>query len=381
MSLLRAVREGYNSGVITRPEVDEVILKSAVAESTYTDAAMVELVQSVYKVQEAFDVADVMGEYAVIEGTMDAEAVLEGMVTSSLEKIKQAFQTFWKKITAFFAEVKKAIKAFFSRGEKFVKEYETELKKKDTKEFKFMGFPYDVDGGDSKIEAVSDACGKEVNRVLSASDKTVAELKDAFSSTTGDDARTVDNSVTIHEKIAGGKLDDSSEYIEKVIKGITGLGAADISEMKEKITEAYRGGEEAAIEIQNFDKGKNVGGMCDYVKSNAKTISAIEKEQKKFDADLNAIIKMVDSFANKKETQGETYKVASTMSGMLTKVLNLRKSAVDIQIAMHKEVAGAYDNYLHKLLGYKKKEGVGESFNEPVATGVSSLLEAAQGYI
>ena len=339
----------------------------------WVDSALESLVNDIYSVDKAYHTADIIAEVKVIREGADPSVLLEGIVNSGIEKIKNAFKTFWAKLKAWFGEVKRQFKLIFTKGKEFIKEFRTELDKKPVKGFTYTGKEYDLDAGDKEGEKIFDAVEDKV--------AALTNWKVAEKMTAGDVSK--DDYIAFLKGAGidmGGQGDMSSSDIQdKFIKdGKFAKGSANISELNENLVKMYHKGNDAD-ETAVIDDFANVSkdDMMAHVESYEKAVKEIEKSEKKFDALMNKIIKAYDSIS-KKDLGGDdaAYKQAQFASRAITALLAVGKVPSSVKQSMYKEAAHQYERVLKSFLRWKPaKESV------EVEPQTDSLLEQAMGMI
>ena len=103
MSLARTLIQG--SDFAGNLDVSMYYTGKATMESSWLDYACESLHMDIFNANKAYLVADVMGEVQVIKEGADPEVLLENILTSGFEKLKEAFKKFLAKIKEWFKKV------------------------------------------------------------------------------------------------------------------------------------------------------------------------------------------------------------------------------------------------------------------------------------
>lgn len=385
MSLARALLSGVSESSLDLTGYD--FEATASMESYYLDAACESLLQDIFNVDKAFMVADVVGEVQVIKEGADPAVLLEGMIGDAFNKLKEGFKKFLAKIKAWFAKVKKFFQVLFMNGKELAKKYGDEINKKSTKGFKYKGFKYTIKAGDDLVDKISDGVTKEIEKLTGLQQINLSGFVDADS----DKQETYMKSMTYKKEAANGDIVEkalktgvsgvtkdtsTSDYQDKLVKLV--CGASDMSDMSEKINDAYRNKDTEKIEIEDFE-ANDPSEMLDFLKTFDKAIKDANKKESDFEKDVKTVIKMLDKISsqtNKKEETGNTYtyKLASKVSSFISAALSVRKTACDKKVATYKEINSSWTSVLKSFL--LKKEVKESAFFEDF-DGMISLTEAA----
>lgn len=351
---------------LTQSNPEAALEFNAVAEAAFTDNAICELTMELFHVAESADIAGIIGGYAVQEGAAQADVLLENIIKTSYAKIREAFKKFGEKMKAFFEQVRKVLKSIFMKGKDFVKEYKQELKGKSTKGFKYTGYQYQIDKGNTAADKIFDAVESNIEKVLGL-----------FKSNSADTYKTIlDDEAAFKEKLGqlqGYKISDN--FADSVAKGMAkhaGLSNVDdITELKAELVKLYRGSEEKE-EIKEFE-GVSVDAMCSFIEASEAKIGEFTKAEKDFTTAISNIIKVIDSLDNTSGDSAEqtaAYKLMSKVSSKLTTYLNTGKAAIDIKVAIYKEAANSYESVLRSFLRYRAFKGAVKE-NTSVTEGMS----------
>lgn len=346
---------------------------NAVAEAAFTDNAICELTMELFHVAECADIAGVVGGYAVQEGTAQAEVLLENIIKTSYNKMKEAFKKFGAKMKAFFEQVRKVLKSIFMKGKDFVKEYKTELTKKDKKGFKYEGYKYEIEKGTAAADKMFGEASRSVDTMLyvimgnSTSYKNLLDDEDAFKDAL---SKVVAGQIKTNDNFA-------DEFAKTMAKAGSLSGVSDITELKQELVSLYRGGDSKET-VEEFE-GISVADMCSFVESADKKITEFNNAEKEFDTAINKIIKVIDGLDGKTgETDEQTaaYKLMNKISSKLTTLLNSAKAPLDVKVAMYKEAASQYESVLKSFLRYRGFRG---PVKESAALEGMSLVEQMLG--
>lgn len=347
MSLARTLLNGVSESAIdiTGFECGEVSMES------YTlDSACEALVSDIYTVDKAYHTADIIGEVQVIKEGADGEALLEGMIQSGFEKLKNAFKKFWAKIQAWFAAVKKYFKSLYLKGKDFVKEFKKDIIDKKEIGFKYHAFKYTFSKGDSACDGVFSTINSKIDKVASNL------VKDANGN------RNLDGIETSLSNEMGPETKDDmkigSDYAEMIIKQLGVSGATTTSELAEELAKSYRDGEQDASDFEEFESNTK-NEMLDLVENSDKKIKDFEKLERDFEKDVNKVIKALDGIKKSDDKGNElVYKLAQRRSSQATQLLNIGKIPCDVKIAAYKEAASSFRSILGSFVRFKPaKEG------------------------
>ena len=350
----------------------------AVATESWTDTALESLMSDIYDIDKAYHTADIIAEVKVIREGADPAVLLEGIVSGGIEKIKNAFKTFWAKLKAWFAAIKRQFKIIFTKGKDFIKEFKTELNKKTEKGFTYTGREFTIAAGDTEGEKIFKAVEAQVNKLTDwskAEKMTSGDVdKDAFITFLKDKGLPVDS------KDVGMS---SSDIQDKFIKDNKfAKGATDISELNERLVEMYHNGNDSDYTTA-IDDFANVGKsqMMDFVENYAKAVKEIEKDEKQFDTLMNKIIKAYDGISKKDVGENEAaYKQAQYASRAITALLAVGKVPSTVKQAMYKQAAAQYESVLKAFLRWKPAKESAEVEENEDEDG-DGLLEQAMAMI
>ena len=379
MSLTRTLLNGVSESIdITGFECGEVSIES------YTlDAACEALVSGIYDIDKAYHIADIIGEVKVIKEGADPEALLEGMISSGIEKLKEMFKKFWAKIKSWFAAVRKYVKSFTLDCKNFVKEFRKELEQKKVTGFKYTAYKYtfnvdnDVNSIFANIQGRLTKCAEGI-QTDSDRKRNLSDLQDRLATKQS----TYDSQNTKSKKNLMKQQEDlktGSEYEEDIIKKMNYKGATTVSELNDELTKAYRDGEEQEQEFSEFESC-SVSDMLNFIESFEKEISDYEKKERVFESETNKLIKALDSVKKLDDGSNEyAYTIAHKHSLQASKLLTIGKTVCDVQISAYREAGKKYRSILGSFLRFKEaKESV--SYNDRTAT-TESLLDVAMNLL
>ena len=340
----------------------------ATCESTYFSSACVDLFTDVLECDRIYATMDTIATAKVITEGADPEVLFEGMIASGIEKLKEVFRKFIAKIKEFYNKAIRYIKSYTLTGEKFVKEFKKDLEQKEREKegtFKYKGYDYNPDGGDSKADALFKQITDKFNGIYtglelaSMKDKSNEEIVSAVKElsktssegrTTGDDGKY--------------KWASSSDYKEKVISDLNFEGATNETEISNELAKIYRGDAEEKEDVEDFGRS-DVTSMCNYITNSNKKIQQLKKDQKKFEDTVNKVITKLDKIEKlMPEEKGKTpvykdyYGQASALSKYATVLLNLGRIPCNTKISMAQEIT---KNYEATLKAFLRKKIVAES--------------------
>ncbi len=376
MSLARTLLNGVNESIdITGFECGEVSIES------YTlDAACEALVNDIYSVDKAYHIADIIGEVKVIKEGADPEVLLEGMIMSAIEKLKNMFKKFWAKIKAWFDAVRKYVKSFTLDCKNFVKEFRKELEQKKVTGFKYTAYKYtfNVDNQvkswcatlDTKVTECAAGLAKDADGKRNLSNL-VSELGKG-----GNSAYDANTDAGKNKMKDANALTTGSEYAEEVLKALDVSGATTESELRTELDKLYRDGEEQEQEFEEFESC-SVSDMLDFIESFEKKVSDYENDEKKIETDINNVIKALDKIKSTDTGSNDLIvKYANKYSQRATKLLTIRKIFVDAKVSAYREAGKSYRSILGSFLRRKPvKEGAGMD-DEEVEEGKCGSKEA-----
>ncbi|MCM1218703.1 MAG: hypothetical protein NC548_29800 [Lachnospiraceae bacterium] len=311
----------------------------AAMDFSVTDGAVMEMMRTISAADRVVQSADVMASMKyILEGT-DVTVVMENVVSDAITKIKNGFIKLKNTIVAWFNKAVKFFQSLFKSGKEFVTAYGGELKKKSTSGFKYYGYEWNKGKGDSVVDKIFSATDREINSMISdlgkAADSNADNLQ--YSKTN----------------------DGESDYGDTVIGGMS-IGASNISEMKEEIVKAYRGGTTDKTTEAELTSSK-VSDYLSYIETGKDVISKIKKTESDFEKRLSSIISTLDKIAGKEDSSGDKQKNASAVSRCLTTLLTIKKSASESQVASYRDMLKAETAILKKFLHWGGKKDTTEA--------------------
>lgn len=376
----------------------------AIAESTWVDSACESLISDIYKVDKAYHTADIIGQVQVMQEGANPEVLLEGIIKSGIEKIKEAFRKFWAKLKEWFKKVKDYFKAMFLTGSKFVKEFKKAIQDKKADGFKYTAFKYTLDSGEG--EAVFGKVKEKISDLTSTLDKLVTVRKEVDPKTVTGPVQTFTHNEdgkeasqgkvwinTSQTKLVRGSYDDfndtalakslgnkklgelsATEFQDDFIKKL-GKKSDDITELTDYLKATFRDGDDEESEWEDFESNSKAD-MMSLIENGGKVISDIERDEKKFEDAINSIIKAYDKVKTTDATGEDGYKAAQKISGYLSALLAVGKVPSTTKVDAYKEAMASYERILKSFLRWKPvKEGYeGYGSMEPAT---ESLLDAA----
>lgn len=331
--------------------------EGAMPTMEYSDQALYEFAEDIYKIQAGLYVSDIMLEEAIMtESNCNPEALLENVFTDMFAKIKDALKKLWAKITGWFKEVRKHLEIVFGNGVTVVKKYENELKEraKNAKDYEYTGYVYDI----AKFDSTIDKWSKAAEDKLAKLDGVSGDTYDAYASKFGD---------------LGTQTTD--DFSETLIKGLTNK-ASNMSELKEELLSIARSDADRTEKIIGF-KGNSVTEMIDFVKNNSKALAQIDKDKSATDKRFNEVIKGYDklekSLADKK-IEGIT-KLINQATSNAKFCLSVCQNLNNCRQQIYKEAFGTYVRALKGLLTSRDAKPAKEGFTNVDSS--SSILESA----
>lgn len=376
----------------------------AIAESTWVDSACESLISDIYKVDKAYHTADIIGQVQVMQEGTNPEVLLEGIVKSGIEKIKEAFRKFWAKLKEWFKKVKDHFKAMFLTGSKFVKEFKKAIQDKKADGFKYTAFKYTLDSGEG--DTIFDEVKDKISDLTSTLEKVVTIRKEVDPKTVNPPTQTFRQNEdgkdaspgkvwvnTNTTKTVKGSYDDfndaalakslgnknlgelsATEFQDDFIKKL-GKKSDDITELTDYLKATFRDGDDEESEWEDFESNSKED-MMSLIENGGKAISDIERAEKKFENAINSIIKAYDKVKSTDKSGEAGYKAAQKISGYLSALLAVGKVPSTTKVDAYKEAMASYERILKSFLRWKPvKEGYeGYGSMEPAT---ESLLDAA----
>lgn len=328
--------------------------------SEYLSAAMVELTESLCDIDKQYMVADVIGSVKVLTEGADVEAVTEGIISTGIEKIKAAWKKLLAKIKEYYKKVVDFFKAMFLTGKKFVDEFGARLQDKAASaNFKYSGYEYKKDAGDSLI-----------NKIVTSGTTTVKKLMNDFN---GDLTTAQGLSKSELGKLVGTTNEDDlklseSEYEDKFCSDNS--GATNLEELVKKIGKTYRDGD---IKSEGVSLSKSDATMmCEFISSSNKVIRTINDDQEALSGSINGIIKKLNSLG--KDDEG--YKAASIVSRYMTRIVTVMERSTAERVTIYREMVRNFTAVLKALYRFKPaKEGFDPSMDVEMEEGCDQTAD------
>lgn len=349
MSLVTTLMQGAaNAGYVNTAAIQEGF--GNITDDFLTEA-VVALTNDIYKVEEAYFTADIIGSCKVVTEGASADVIMESMVSSGVEKLKAAWTKFLAAIKSFFDKVITFFKSMMMSGSKFVSTYQAQLKEKakTAKEFKYNGYDYNRSAGDAAADKAKKAIAAKINEFMGG-----FSYVDAANTNTDD----------LLEKLHLGKGDSkktASDVAEELVKSIDS-SCSSSSELKAAIVKAYRNDADSKSK-QTLGGASDITAMCSWVSKAGDAIKKVKSDKADFESKVTAIIKKMDTLGNKKgtnKTEQAKYTMASTISSYMSVIMNLYKAPCDATITAYKEMNRVYTNVLKMFLNFGKAKKVGE---------------------
>lgn len=354
------------SGVTESIDVSGYDFGEVTTESTFVEAACESLFTDIYTVDRAYHIADIVGEVKVVREGADAQALLENIITSGIEKLKNAFKKFWAKLKAWFESVKKFFKSFFLKGKDFVKEFRKEIMDKKVTGFKYHAYHFTFKDGDAVGEKIMSAVSTKIDTLASY-------IKDANGKM---DTKKFSEGYGSHS--SGDGFASSSDYQEHIIKALNIRGASTASELTDELKKAYRNGEDAAEDFEEFESNDREE-MLSIVDGSDKIVKDIEKQESTFEKEVNVMIKALDSI--KSSDNEAVYKIAQQCSSRASSLLTLGKIPSTEKVAAYKEAASSFRSILGSFVRFKPAKEGAEVEDEDEKPATESLFDMALNMI
>ena len=343
MSLVSSLLQGTS---FASSNVDTSALESQMGYvgEDFLEAASVELMSDICAINEACLTADIIGSVKVVSEGADPAVLMENIITSAGERLKNAWNKFLAGVRKFFDKVITFFKSMVLTGEKFVKELGEKIKQKINAigSYEYTGYLYNESAGESAYKSAASSIEKDITKYFNGFDK-LTSVRDA----NGADL-TIKNLA---------EDDDATAIVEKAASNAFS-GASYASDIKDGILEKYRGDKES-----HKIGSSEVGTMLDVVKNAKKAIKAAKDDKDSMEKMIINIIGKCDKIGKNIKDEKEKSKVgtlATKLSTILNGLLNLYRGAADARITYFKESNRHYLGVLRKLLNFGKKP-VGET--------------------
>lgn len=380
-NLASVIMEGTSFGASSVDTNAYDYSNAVITETSYLNSAVATLFTDIMEAEQQYMVADVVGAATVIRESslgndIDTAAVIEGVISSGIAKLKAAWTKFLAKIKEFFKRVINWFKAMFANAKDFEKNYGKLIREKarKAKGFKYNGFKYTEEKGKSEVKAI---CDKVDTEIYNGTMKGFAAA--ALASPTKADFK----AFLVQAQILKSDFKDEDSNVTEVIDDfIEKLGYSDSSEMTEEIYKAFRDGDDAKKEITDFEEN-SVEEMLKMLKDGQKKIDDLGKTQKKYEDSVNKIVKKLDAVEKDKDATGDAETAqsnivsnASYLSSLLTGYLNVYKSATNEQINAWKAMMTDYLSILKKFYNYKGNKDYVAQMNSYVPFEYSAMESA-----
>lgn len=347
MSLLSNVLESFGGGAESYGSYSGPALDPAV-----TNGALLETMNTIIEVERVSNSADVVGAMkVVIEGT-DVTDVMEGFFKDAFNRLVGAFVKLKNTIKKWFDDAVKFFMSMFKNGNDFVKSYGDELRSKETTGFEYLGYEWDEKKGNALVDKIY----RKVDALI---DEAIGDLSKAAEMT----ADELSDRVT--------KNGESKDVDDIVIS--CGIGANNVSQMKDEIKKAYRSGMEDPASDASITSSQ-VSNYLTFIGTGKDTISTVKKDQAAFESRLNRVINTLNGIAKNKDDGGDKAKNATACSKLLTTIFSVKKSAADAKVDNLRTMLKSETSVLRKFLHWRGDKAVQNSVDYDLAE--MELLEA-----
>lgn len=329
------------------------------------------------QLQAALHVADASIAYtAVHESTEQAEAIFESVVGSTFGKIKDGLKKLWAKMKAWFKSVAKSFQMAFTSGKDFVKKFKKEIESKTAAGFEYQGHVWTIDQGNNKAQELLNSIQGVVSSTLKSADSISPSMKT-------DDLKDKYELSELREQIVtavGGKL------------GLSG-SSVDLSEIKEALAKAYRGGSDEKVELKEFAKVSR-GTLIDLIEKVDKNKKFIDDAEKAVDKQFSESIKTIDKLekalgkaadsdygnGDVSSRRAKITTVASAVGNLTRYGQSLNSTIAATAVESVKASAKEAESVLKSFLRFKGvKESYGSDLDNPDQTDVlESFLNCAK---
>lgn len=314
MSLTRALMNGGTYGVtIDASKYTHDNGASRIAIESVEELHEI-FIESFYNTEQAELAAATEG--VALEGSR-YEAVFEGAISDTMEKVKAFLKKLWEKVKAFFHQVKRYIDAMFMSGRDFAKKYKKDIIDADRnlKDFSFKMFKYedeyldslnnefDVDSTrDDILNEAWENYNKYYTSMLGSKFNTVQDAENAFN-----------KSLEEYKK----KIEEDA--IAKEMFGEIGVTSAD--DLDEAFFSCWRSGATDKDDKDEID----ITSLRHYldVLTDSKALSQIDSANKKADKAYTKAIKIVDDMAKQASKEASNIKDTDDQSKTNKLTLNM----------------------------------------------------------
>lgn len=335
MSLVNTILENYNNyGGGSVGSVNRKAYANATVEGYECDYAMLECLTEIVNADRIVASADVMGSMTMLlEGT-DVSVAMEGVIANACERIKNAFLKLKDTIVAWFKKAIDWIVSFTKNGKAFVEKYGDIIKKKDLKGFKYSGYVWTKAAGDAVVDTAVKSMVGSINGMINDLGNAADASADSLNYT----------------KV----VDHNKDYKETVIKGL-GIGATTMGEINKEVSKAYRNGKDSHDSDMTLNSGQ-VTEYLGYIADGKDLIKKLKEDQSKFEKELNAVIKTLNTIARKEDKSGDKSKNASAVSKCLNDIFVVKRRVHDAQVANYRTMLKSETSIMRQLLHYNPKD-------------------------
>ena len=322
-------------------------------DTAVTNGALLETMNTIINVERVSNSADVVGAMkVVVEGT-DVTDVMEGFFKDAIDKLVGAFTKLKNTIKKWFDDAVKFFMSMFKNGKDFVKSYGDELKSKDTTGFEYLGYEWDEKKGNDLVDKIYGKIDVLINGAI-------GDLAKAAEMT----AEELSGRVTTKD----GESKDADDIVISC-----GIGANNISQMKDEIKKAYRSGMNDPASDASLTSSQ-VSNYLSFIETGKDTISTVKKDQAAFESRLNQVINTLNGIAKNEDKGGDKAKNATACSKLLTTIFSVKKSAADAKVDNLRTMLKSETSILRKFLHWRGDTAVQNSLDYDLAE--MELLEA-----
>lgn len=317
------------SAVLEGASTSESISYGIMGTEDEVQTYLLESAQEMYEISASLLAADSTIEGTLLEGAIsmdEAEAVMEGMVADTANKVWSALKKLKDKMVEWFKKVVEYLKVTFMNGKRFVSEYKPKLLAKNFTPFTVKMYPYTPKAG-------IDLCSKNASAILAA----VATLKSETDVVVLGDIRDNSNSEKLDEMRSKAKahVDEakskaSAEYLRKIFRG--GADKKQDVKVEKNLVSNYIGFVEKSDAVVNAViaiRDITLKGLDEAMK-NVKTIGGLVKNEK--DANAGKVNAAISLYGTNVRALAAN---ANTIAG--------------VEVSMVKEIAGAYIAVLKRV--------------------------------
>ena len=338
------------------------------------DNILVESFKDTYQLEAGLYIADILMEQKVVMESANAEVLMEAVAGNLFERIKKLFKNIWEKIKSWFEAFVKNIKMMMVSGKKFIKEFGSELRKKNSTGFKYMGYEYSSDF--KKIETIHSKC-------ISVVESNVKDLNytKAVGKLSGEEAGVllVSSAAMSKEGFAHDTSDKVSEWKEVICKSVQS-NCTSPEEITSEMTHLL-GNKIECADFDNMDKS----AMITKVDTAEKIIEEIKKACTNHEKSINSIIsdvnKLEKEFKDVDEAKkGKVTTVITAVTTRLSFLVTLRGTVTKTYADILKAQAKDCENTLKAYIRFKPAKD--KTKNNIVAeSNFENILESALNFI